>query len=127
MKPEARNAFGWVAAFLPVGFLLGCRGPIDFMITAARRIIEDKHIAATGIPAPTKLLLANAGLASTIPLCLALVFGLVLWAIKRRAKEESDRRVFELLAHNGIWVLGFGYFGSVAMAAFLPWAIAINR
>jgi hypothetical protein len=125
MKPETRRVLSWVFAIVPVLFLSTSYGAIKFMIVVCEALIKDKQI--TALPAPTRLLLTNAGLASALPLVLALVFVASVWLIRRKPNDEASSLTLELAAHTAVWFLAINYFCGVSMAAFLPWAIAINR
>lgn len=97
----------------------------SFLIPVTNKLIQDKHIVH--LPAPTRLLTGNDSVATWLPVFFAAAFGLSIWTIKSRYKDEADRLSLELVAHTIIWFIAVTYWGGVCMAAFLPWAIAINR
>jgi hypothetical protein len=118
MSPDKRNILFWIISICPVSFLVGCINIIKFLATLAANLVQERHL--TGIPAPTKVLLANASLAAAIPLFFALAFVVSLLWIARRSKDEADRLTWSLIAHTAVWFTGIIYFTGVLMAAMLP-------
>ena len=95
-----------------------------FLIPVTNALIQEKHLVR--LPAPTRLLIDNASSATLLPLLFAAAFGLSIWAIKHRCKDEADRLILELVAHTIAWFIAINYWGAICMAAFLPWAIAFK-
>lgn len=120
MKQRTRTFLTLLPLGLQALALMGALGIISFMVPVTTRVIELAE-SEVDIPAPSQLLVDNAGVAKFLLIAIFSVSVIAYFYTRHFIKEEAEQAIKQNAVYGIVWYVGITILGGMVLAALLPY------